>query len=114
MHPRLLQGSKLAFAGYFTPHTLKLVEGNQEKLDDRTASHYYSKFGFVAPKYLRKFAFDTLISEKLCVPESVADFIQGMIPKRVGARHYTKLLRQADGYYVKYADYLDKIRDAVN
>jgi intergrase/recombinase len=32
------------------------------------------------------------------------------VPKNVGARHYTKLLRQADGYYSKYATYLNKIR----
>ena len=104
------RGTKLAFAGYFTPHTLKLIRQNREELDDRTASHYYSKFGYVAPKYLRKFAFDTMISEELGVPESVADFIQGRIPKRIGARHYTKLLRQADGHYPKYVSYLDKLK----
>jgi intergrase/recombinase len=87
------RGSKLAFAGYFTPYTLKLIQNNQEELDDRTASHYYSKLGYVAPKYLRKFAFDTMISEDLSIPESVADFIGERVPKKVGARHYTKSLR---------------------
>jgi intergrase/recombinase len=53
----------------------------------------------ITSKYLRKSSFDTMISEELGIPESVADFIQGRIPKRVGARHYTKLLRQADGQY---------------
>jgi intergrase/recombinase len=104
------RGSQLAFAAYFTPHTLKLIRQNREELDDRTASHYYSKFGNVAPKYLRKFAFDTMISEKLAIPESVADFIEGRVPKKVGARHYTKLLRQADGHYGRYSEYLDKLR----
>jgi intergrase/recombinase len=107
------RGSKLAFAGYFTPYTLKLIQQNQEELDDRTASHYYSKFGYVAPKYLRKFAFDTMISEDLAIPESVADFIEGRVPKKVGARHYTKLLRQADGHYGRYFSYLDKLKGAV-
>jgi hypothetical protein len=32
-------GSKLAFAGYFTPYTLKLIRQKKEELDDRTASH---------------------------------------------------------------------------
>jgi hypothetical protein len=36
-----------------------------------------------------------MISEKLGVPESVADFIEGRVPKRVGARHYMKLLSGA-------------------
>jgi intergrase/recombinase len=66
---------------------LKLIQQNHDKLDDRTASHYYSKFGFVAPKYLRKFAFDTMISEEFSIPESVADFIEGRTPKKIGARH---------------------------
>ena len=34
------RGSKLAFAGYFTSHTLKLIQQNREELDDRTTSHY--------------------------------------------------------------------------
>ena len=42
-----------------------------------------------------------MISEELGIPESVADFIEGRVPKRVGARHYTKLLRQAEAYYPK-------------
>jgi intergrase/recombinase len=104
------RGSKLAFAGYFTPHTMKLVKWNREELDDRTASHYYSKFGYVAPKYLRKFAFDTMISEEFSIPESVADFIEGRTPKKIGARHYSKLLRQADEYYNRYAVYICKLR----
>ena len=55
-----------------------------------------------------------MISEKLVIPESVADFIEGRVPKKVGARHYTKLLRQADGYYGRYADYLAKLRSIAN
>jgi intergrase/recombinase len=51
-----------------------------------------------------------MISEEFGIPESVADFIQGRIPKRVGARHYSKLLRQADGHYNRYAVYLCKLR----
>jgi intergrase/recombinase len=56
------------------------------------------------------FAFGTMISEKFGIPESVADFIEGRVPKRVGAKHYTKLLRRADGHYSKYVSYLNKIR----
>ena len=54
-----------------------------------------------------------MISEELGVPESVADFIEGRVPKKVGARHYTKLLRQADGHYGRYSVYLAKFRGIV-
>jgi hypothetical protein len=34
-----------------------------------------------------------MISEELSIPESVADFMEGRVLKKVGARHYTKSLR---------------------
>jgi intergrase/recombinase len=70
--------------------------------------------GFISPKYLRKFAFDTMISDGFNIPESVADFIEGRVPKKIGAKHYTALLKQADGFYPKYADYLTKLRYSLN
>jgi hypothetical protein len=83
-----------AVRGILTPYTLKLIRQNREELDDRTASHYYSKFGYTAPKYLRKFCFDTMLSEKLSIPESIADFVEGRTPRKIGAKHYTRLLAQ--------------------
>ncbi|NLB77155.1 MAG: hypothetical protein GX799_11955 [Crenarchaeota archaeon] len=106
------RGSKLAYAAYFTPHTLQLIRSVNEKIDESAASHYAYKMGYLAPKYLRKFAFDTMISEKFSIPESVADFIEGRVPKKIGAKHYTALLKQADGFYPKYADYIAKLREA--
>jgi len=41
---------------------------------------------------------------------SFATPMEGGVPKSVGARHYSKLLRQADGPYRRYADYLNKLR----
>ena len=104
------RGSKVAYAAYFTAPTLAFIQQNHEKLSDRTASHYYYKNGYVAPKHLRKFAFDTMISEALSIPESVADFIEGRVPTKIGAKHYAALLRQADGYYGHYADYITRVR----
>jgi len=104
------RGAKLAFAGYFTEYTHQLIKRNHEKIAEANSSHYFNKYEFTAPKYLRKYVFDTLISEQFNVPESVADFIEGRTPKKVGARHYSKLLRQADGHYPKYARYLDELR----
>jgi intergrase/recombinase len=55
--------------------------------------------GVISYEYLRKFAFDNMASEKLNVPESVADFIEGRTPKTIGARHYMQLKRKAVQFY---------------
>ncbi len=106
------RGSKQAYYGYFTESTFKLISDldNSVDLTARNASHYYHKYGYIAPKYLRKFAFDNMIA--LEIPESVADFIQGRVPHRVGAKHYMALRRQADRYYQRYAECIGRIRQA--
>jgi len=105
------RGSKLAYFGYMTHETLDLVEKVAgDHIEEQNASHYYPKIKCVCGKYLRKFAFDTMISEKLNIPESVADFIQGRVPKTIGARHYTRLMRQADNFYPRYAEYIKQLR----
>jgi intergrase/recombinase len=76
------------------------------------ASRYYRKMGYILPKYLRKFAFDKMV--ELEVPESVADFIEGRVPKRIGAKHYMVLRRQADKFYGKYDEYLKTLRLTVS
>ncbi len=63
---------------------------------------------YVLPKYLRKFAFDKMI--ELEVPESVADFIEGRVPQRIGAKHYLALARQSSNFYPRYATYLKKLK----
>jgi len=108
------RGLKVAYAAYFTRFTFELIRKNREKVDDRNAAHYFCKFRYVAPKYLRKFVFDTMISEGFSIPESVADFIEGRVPQKIGARHYTQLLRQADGFYGKYASYLSRLRESIS
>ena len=102
------RGSKLAYAGYFSEDTLRLIQRVSEPINERNASHYYMKYRYVAPKYLRKFAFDKMI--QLGIPESVADFIEGRCPKKIGAKHYMALLRQADRFYGRYAKWLQKMK----
>ena len=81
-----------------TEPTLELVEeAAKTGINRKNASHYYNKYGYVSPKYLRKFAFDKMI--ELEIPESVADFIEGRVPKRIGAKHCMVLRRQADRFY---------------
>ena len=45
------RGCKIAYAGYFSPYTLGLIQQvkqAQEKVDDHCASHYFYKYGFLA------------------------------------------------------------------
>ena len=103
------RGSKQAYYAYFTGSTFEVLnEAAGIGIKEKSASHYYCKYGLVSPKYLRKFAFDRMI--ELGVPESVADFIEGRVPKRIGAKHYMALRRQADRWYPLYAMYLKKLR----
>jgi len=105
------RGCKQAYFAFFTDATLQLVNSmNGVKIEDsgRNASHYYIKYGCTKPKYLRKFAFDKMI--ELEVPESVADFIEGRVPTRIGAKHYMALARQAARFYPRYAKYIEELR----
>jgi intergrase/recombinase len=107
------RGNKQAYYAYLTEPTYqKLLAFKGEPLNPVTVSHYYRQRGYIQVKYLRKFAFDKMV--ELEVPESVADFIEGRVPKRIGAKHYMVLRRQADKFYGKYADYLKTLRDKVS
>jgi len=104
----MFRESKTAYYAYFTDHTLSLIRDvGIEKIN--ASNHNIDKRGYVAPKYLRKFAFDKMIS--LEIPESVADFIEGRVPKRIGAKHYMALMRQADKFYGRYGEYVTKLRN---
>ncbi|MHA1854320.1 MAG: integrase, partial [Candidatus Heimdallarchaeaceae archaeon] len=108
-----LRKSKTAYYAFFTEYTFKLLNGLDFKLSYKTARNSYKirkRTGkrIVRLKYLRKFAFDKMIS--LEVPESVADFIQGRTPKTIGARHYMRLKRKAIQFYPRYTSYLIELR----
>jgi intergrase/recombinase len=106
----LVLGNYIELFQFSARYTHELIQANQENVEERAASHYFHMRKCVAPKYLRKFVFDTMISDGFNIPESVADFIEGRVPKKIGARHYTVLLKQADSHYGKYADYLSQLR----
>jgi len=59
-------------------------------------------------KSLRKYAFDKMI--ELEMPESVADFIEGRVPRTIGAMHYLGLRQKAIHFYPRYCNYLKKLR----
>jgi len=92
----------------FTEHTYELFKKLDDAPDlvDSNASHHSSKYGFVSPKYIRKFMFDRMI--ELDIPESIADFIQGRPIRRIGARHHMLLEGKASKYYRRYMEYLKK------
>ncbi len=103
------RGSKQAYYAYLTEPTYqKIIAMKDETFDYQITSRFYRRRDVIRPKYLRKFAFDKMV--ELEVPESVADFIEGRVPKRIGAKHYMVLRRQADKYYGKYVDYLTILR----
>jgi intergrase/recombinase len=60
----------------------------------------------------KEFAFEKMIEFE--VPESVVDFIEVRVPKRIGAKHYMALRRQADKFYSKYSEYLANLRQELN
>jgi intergrase/recombinase len=103
--------SKLAYFAFFTQETLNLIKQVKGSVDPAVASSYRMIHPKVmAFKYLRKFVNDTMTSEELNIPESVADFIQGRTPKSVGAKHYMQLKRKAIKFYPRYAKYITKLR----
>ena len=102
------RGTKSAYYGHFSKGTFEQIQEVTENIKTLNASHYFTKMGYVPSKYLRKFSFDKMI--ELEVPESIADFIQGRVPRRIGARHYMALARQASKFYPRYLDYIEKLR----
>jgi intergrase/recombinase len=108
------RGSKQAYFAYLTEPTYnQIMTLNCQPLNPLHATDYYRRIiRVISPKYLRKFAFDKMV--ELAVLESIADFIEGRVPKRIDAKHYMVLRRQADKFYGKYVEYLKQLRAKVN
>ena len=119
----LFRGSKQAYYCYLTEYTFQQVkrlkaEGDPASMQRRlkesftkdSVDMWHKKHNYTRPKYLRKFANDMMTSERLNIPESVADFIQGRVPKSIGAKHYMQLKRKADQFYPRYAEYVTELR----
>jgi len=101
------RGSKQAYFAYFTEKTFQLLKMGPFKVETWASTRYFRKMGYIPVKYLRKFAFDKMI--ELEIPESIADFIQGRVPRKIGAKHYMSLIKQADRFYGRYARYISKL-----
>ena len=107
----MFRGEKQAYYGHFSEHTLQLIKQVEEKLNDIVASRYYQKMHYVMAKYLRKYAFDKMIY--LEIPESIADFIEGRVPQRIGAKHYLALARQSAKFYPRCNAYVEKLKTKI-
>jgi intergrase/recombinase len=106
------RGTKLAYYGFVTDYTLELIAHCTKPISYKKIIGTASKrFKVISYKYLRKFAFDTMTSERLNIPESIADFTEGRTPKSLGARHYMLLKRKATQFYPRYRSYLFEMRD---
>ena len=106
----LFRGSKQAYYCYMTEYTYQLIKKLNEKVSEIRLKRRHQLHKYTRAKYLRKFANDTMTSERLNIPESVADFIQGRVPKSIGAKHYMQLKRKADQFYPRYAEYITELR----
>jgi intergrase/recombinase len=104
----MFRGGKNAYYGYYSEHTYALIQKVREQFSQISVEKYAQNHDFTRFKYLRKFSFDKML--ELQVPESCADFIAGRVAKKVGARHYADLRRQADIHYPRYVKYLTKLR----
>jgi intergrase/recombinase len=106
----LFRGSKQAYYCYMTEYTYQLIQRLNEKVSEVRLKRLHQLHKYTRAKYIRKFVNDTMTSEKLNIPESVADFIQGRVPKSIGAKHYMQLKRKADQFYPRYAGYVTEMR----
>jgi intergrase/recombinase len=106
------RGTKLAYYGFISDYTLDLIKQCTSPMKyKKTMGGIGKHLGVISYKYLRKFAFDTMTSEALNIPESVGDFIEGRTPKTIGARHYMQLRRKALQFYPRYLTYITSLRD---
>ena len=100
---------KIAYYAFFTSATMELLRNRGQVSYQNTRGYLKDHDRNVTTwKYLRKFAFDKMI--ELDIPESVADFIQGRTPKKIGAKHYMVLARQAKKFYPRYVEYITRLR----
>jgi intergrase/recombinase len=93
---------------YFSTKTLKLLEEYAgSTVNRRPLELYVKRRGLLLPKYMRKAAWRLMIK---AMPREVARFIQSRFGElKVSEARYEDLLSEADEYFPKYLDYLQKV-----
>lgn len=74
--------SKLAYFAVFTDETFRLLRQLKEMVDPISAVKAWHR----SPQVFTEIVKDAMTSEELNISESVADFIQGITPKSIGAQ----------------------------
>ena len=104
----MLRRTKTAYYCFLTEDTLLMIEQLNEVLTWSKIRDVARRLNVTSWKYIRKYAFDKMI--ELEIPESVADFIEGRVPRTIGAMHYLGLRQKAIHFYPRYCNYLKKLR----
>jgi intergrase/recombinase len=93
---------------YFSVDTLRLIEKYKNIHVDRYAVVKYAKRnGLILPKYIRKISWRLMIK---IMPREIARFIQSRLGElKISEARYEDLLAEADEYYPKYLEYLNKL-----
>ena len=93
---------------YFSVNTLRLIEKYRNIHVDRYAVVKYAKRnGLILPKYIRKISWRLMIK---IMPREIARFVQSRLGElKISEARYEDLLAEADEYYPKYLEYLNKI-----
>jgi len=95
---------------YFSIDTLKLLEKYRgSKISRRTVEKYVNNHGLLAPKYMRKASWRIMIQ---VMSREVARFIQSRFGElKISEARYEDLLSEADKYYPRYLDHLNRVYD---
>jgi intergrase/recombinase len=93
---------------YFSLDTFKILEKySGKKIARRLVYKYVKKRGLLLPKYIRKISWRLMIK---IMPREIARFVQSRLGElKISEARYEDLLAEADEYYPKYLEYLNKI-----
>jgi len=93
---------------YFSLDTFKILEKySGKRIARRLVYKYVKKRNLLLPKYIRKISWRLMIKT---MPREIARFIQSRLGElKISEARYEDLLAEADEYYPKYLEYLNKI-----
>jgi intergrase/recombinase len=93
---------------YFSLDTFKILEEySGKRIARRLVYKYVKKRSLLLPKYIRKISWRLMIK---IMPREVARFVQSRLGElKISEARYEDLLAEADEYYPKYLEYLNKV-----
>jgi intergrase/recombinase len=93
---------------YFSLDTFKILEKySGKRIARRLVYKYVKKRSLLLPKYIRKISWRLMIKT---MPREIARFVQSRLGElKISEARYEDLLAEADEYYPKYLEYLNKV-----